>query len=79
MGRESLLLDCRVIRVIQVVEIGDVVGLDGLKLLLEVFVRHYFVVPAQRLNYHLAVLVHDDRLAQVTAPLICELSLSNCV
>ena len=47
--------------------------IDSLKLLLKVLVRHDVVVAAQRLNYLVAVLVHDNGLAQVTATLVGKL------
>jgi hypothetical protein len=40
---------------------------DSLELLLEVLVTHNVVVPAERLDDLLSVLVHDDRLRKCTA------------
>jgi len=64
--RDSLLLNSRVVRVIQVVQVGHSLDrapvrvLDDLKLLLKVLLAHYIVVPAQRLDYLLPVLVDSD-------------------
>ena len=44
----------------------------GLKFLLKVLMRHDVVVPTERLNNLLAVLVHNNRLAQVAASLVCQ-------
>ena len=44
----------------------------SLKFLLKVLMRHDVVVPTERLNNLLAVLVHNNRLAQVAASLVCQ-------
>ena len=61
------------------VDISDFFVLHCLKLLLEVLVRHNFVVTPQRLDYLLPVLVHNDGLAEVASTFICKLVHSNRV
>ena len=43
---------------------------DGLELLFQVLMRHDVVVASQRLDHLLAILVHNDRLAQIASTLI---------